>query len=71
MLANDGALRWTGDVVGKLIPGDDVVRPRVRIVADDHLTGPARELVQTRLDLWLKTHIEKLLGAAVLARRRR
>ena len=25
-------------------------------------TGPARELVQTRLDLWLKTHIEKLLA---------
>ena len=62
VLANDGALRWTGDVVGKLIPGDDVVRPRVRIVADDQLTGPARELVQTRLDLWLKTHIEKLLA---------
>ena len=62
VLANDGALRWTGDVVGKLIPGDDVVRPRVRIVADDQLTGPARELVQTRLDLWLKNHIEKLLA---------
>jgi ATP-dependent RNA helicase SUPV3L1/SUV3 len=62
VLANDGALRWTGDVVGKLIPGDDVLRPRVRIVADEQLTGPARELVQTRLDLWLKTHIEKLLA---------
>jgi ATP-dependent RNA helicase SUPV3L1/SUV3 len=62
VLANDGALRWTGDIVGKLTPGDDVLRPRVRIVADEHLTGPARELVQTRLDLWLKTHIEKLLA---------
>jgi len=38
------------------------LRPRLRIVADEHLTGPARELVQTRLDLWLKTHIEKLLA---------
>ena len=62
VLANDGALRWTGDLVGKLIAGDDTLRPRVRIVADEHLTGPARELVQTRLDLWLKTHIEKLLA---------
>jgi ATP-dependent RNA helicase SUPV3L1/SUV3 len=62
VLANDGALRWTGDVVGKLTPGDDVLRPRVRIVADENLTGPARELVQTRLDLWLKTHIEKVLA---------
>jgi ATP-dependent RNA helicase SUPV3L1/SUV3 len=62
LLANDGALRWTGELVGKLLAGDDVLRPRVRIIADEHLTGPARDLVQTRLDLWLKTHIEKLLA---------
>jgi ATP-dependent RNA helicase SUPV3L1/SUV3 len=62
VLANDGALRWLGSVVGKLSAGDDTLRPRVRIVADDQLTGPARELVQNRLDLWLKTQIEKLLA---------
>ena len=62
VLATDGVLRWTGDLVGKLVPGDDTLRPRVRVIADEHLTGPARELVQTRLDLWLKTHIEKLLA---------
>ncbi len=62
VLANDGALRWAGDMVGKLVAGDDVLRPRVRIVSDEYLTGPAKELVQTRLDLWLKTHIEKLLA---------
>jgi ATP-dependent RNA helicase SUPV3L1/SUV3 len=62
VLANDGAIRWLGDVVGKLMTGDDTLRPRVRIIADEHLTGPSRELVQTRLDLWLKTHIEKLLA---------
>ncbi|HEY6755422.1 MAG TPA: helicase-related protein [Pseudolabrys sp.] len=62
VLAADGALRWTGDFVGKLVAGDDTLRPRVRVIADEHLTGAARELVQTRLDLWLKTHIEKLLA---------
>jgi ATP-dependent RNA helicase SUPV3L1/SUV3 len=62
VLAADGALRWTGDLVGKLIAGDDTLRPRVRVIADDHLAGPARELVQNRLDLWLRTHIEKLLA---------
>ena len=62
VLAADGALRWTGDLVGKLTAGDDTLRPRVRVIADEHLTGPARELVQKRLDLWLKTHIEKLLA---------
>jgi ATP-dependent RNA helicase SUPV3L1/SUV3 len=62
VLASDGAMRWLGDVVGKLTAGDDTLRPRVRIVADEHLTGPARDAVQTRLDLWLKTHIERLLA---------
>ncbi len=62
VLASDGALRWTGDLVGKLISGDDVLRPRVRVIAEEHLTGPAKELVQTRLDLWLKNHVEKLLA---------
>jgi ATP-dependent RNA helicase SUPV3L1/SUV3 len=62
VLANDGVVRWMGDAVGKLIAGDDALRPRLRIIADEHLTGPARELVQTRLDLWLKTYIEKQLA---------
>ncbi|HZD90233.1 MAG TPA: helicase-related protein, partial [Pseudolabrys sp.] len=62
VLANDGVVRWLGDAVGKLVPGDDVLRPRLRIIADEHLTGPARELVQTRLDLWLKNYIEKQLA---------
>jgi ATP-dependent RNA helicase SUPV3L1/SUV3 len=62
VLATDGAVRWTGEAVGKLTAGDDTLRPRVRILADEHLTGPAREMVQTRLDLWLKTHIEKILA---------
>jgi ATP-dependent RNA helicase SUPV3L1/SUV3 len=66
VLANDGAVRWMGDAVGRLTAGDDVVRPRLRVLADDHLTGPARELVQTRLDLWLKTHIEKQLAPLFL-----
>jgi ATP-dependent RNA helicase SUPV3L1/SUV3 len=34
----------------------------VRIISDERLTGASREAVQNRLDLWLKTHIEKLLG---------
>lgn len=62
VLASDGTLRWTGDAVGKLVASDNVLVPRVRIISDERLAGAAREAVQTRLDLWLKTHIEKLLG---------
>jgi len=62
VLAGDGALRWMGEAVGKLTAGDEVLRPRVRIIADEHLGGPAREAVQARVDLWTKTHVEKLLA---------
>jgi ATP-dependent RNA helicase SUPV3L1/SUV3 len=62
VLASDGTVRWTGDAVAKLVAADDVLHPRLRIVADDRLAGAPRDAVQTRLDLWLKTHIEKLLG---------
>ncbi len=62
VLAADGTMRWTGDAVAKLVAADDVLHPRIRIIADERLTGPSREAVQTRLDLWLKTHIEKILG---------
>ena len=62
VLASDGSIRWQGEPVGKLTAGDDVLRPRVRILADEHLAGASRDAVQARLDLWIKAHIEKLLG---------
>jgi ATP-dependent RNA helicase SUPV3L1/SUV3 len=62
VLTSDGTIRWTGDAVAKLMAADDALHPRIRIIADERLNGAPREAVQTRLDLWLKTHIEKLLG---------
>ena len=62
VLASDGTLRWTGDAVAKLAAADNVLQPRIRIIADERLTGAPRDAVQARLDLWLKTHIEKVLG---------
>jgi ATP-dependent RNA helicase SUPV3L1/SUV3 len=62
VLTSDGTIRWTGDAVAKLVAADDALHPRLRIISDERLTGPSREAVQTRLDLWLKTHITKLLG---------
>ena len=62
VLATDGVIRWQGQPVGRLVAADEVLKPRVRIIADEQLTGAPRDTVQARLDLWLKTHIEKLLG---------
>jgi ATP-dependent RNA helicase SUPV3L1/SUV3 len=62
VLATDGVIRWQGQPVGKIVAAEEVLKPRVRIVADEQLTGASRDAVQARLDLWLKTHIEKFLG---------
>jgi ATP-dependent RNA helicase SUPV3L1/SUV3 len=62
VLTSDGTIRWTGDAVARLTAADDALHPRIRIISDERLTGAPREAVQARLDLWLKTHIEKLLG---------
>ncbi|MDB5509409.1 MAG: Helicase [Hyphomicrobiales bacterium] len=63
VLANDGVIRWLGEAVGRIVGGDHVLSPRVRVLADDHLNGGALEQVQARLDLWLAGHVKKLLGA--------
>ncbi len=62
VLATDGVIRWQGQPVGKIVAAEEALKPRVRIVADEQLTGASRDTVQARLDLWLKAHIEKFLG---------
>jgi ATP-dependent RNA helicase SUPV3L1/SUV3 len=62
VLALDGTLRWTGAAVGKLQAGEEVLHPRVRLIADEHLNGAPRDAVEARLNAWLKSHIDKLLG---------
>jgi ATP-dependent RNA helicase SUPV3L1/SUV3 len=62
VLSNDGTIRWMGDPVAKLEPGDKVFEPRLRILADEQLTGPARDKVETRLQAWLKAYVVRLLG---------
>ena len=62
VLAHDGLIRWLGEPIAKITSGEHVLRPMIRILADEQLTGAALELVQNRLDLWLTQHIKKLLG---------
>ncbi|HSP26340.1 MAG TPA: helicase, partial [Saliniramus sp.] len=62
VLSNDGTIRWTGDPVAKLEPGDKLFDPSIRILADEQLTGPARDKVESRLKAWLKAHIVRTLA---------
>ncbi len=62
---SDGTLRWIGAPVGRILAGDSVLKPRVLLLADEQLTGPARDKVAARLERWLAhsidTHLKPLV----------
>jgi ATP-dependent RNA helicase SUPV3L1/SUV3 len=62
VLSHDGLVRWIGEPVARLTAGEKALEPRLRLLVEEHLTGPAREQVEARLTLWLKNHITRLLG---------
>lgn len=62
VLANDGTIRWLGDPIAKLVAGEETLKPRALILADDALSEEGRETVQRRVALWLGAHVRKALG---------
>ena len=57
----DGYLRWLGQIVAALAAGDDALAPRVILLADEQLTGPARDKAQARADRYVAFQAQTLL----------
>jgi ATP-dependent RNA helicase SUPV3L1/SUV3 len=57
-----GNLLWRGGQVGRLAAGDNLLAPRVEVLAGNFLEGPARERVRQRLHLFVKAEIERRLA---------
>ncbi|MBA8907050.1 helicase-related protein [Aminobacter ciceronei] len=64
-LGSDGVLRWIGAPIGTLVEGEDALKPRVVLLADEQLTGPARDKVAARADRFVNFQIESLLKPLV------
>ena len=60
-LASDGLLRWIGAPVATLAAGEDPLMPRVILLADEQLTGPARDKVAARAERFVRYQIETQL----------
>ena len=60
-LADDGSLRWQGEVVAKLIAGEAPLNPGFVMLCDETLDSADREKVEARLTLWIKAHVDMLL----------
>ncbi|MCC2110790.1 MAG: helicase, partial [Hyphomicrobiales bacterium] len=65
VLSSDGSLRWRGEAVAKLTAGADTLAPSIVLLADEQLTGVARERVEARLLAWVAHHVASLLGPLV------
>jgi ATP-dependent RNA helicase SUPV3L1/SUV3 len=57
----DGTVRWLGDPVAKLASGDHILKPRTILLADEQLTGTARDFVAARIDRFVNHHIATVL----------
>jgi ATP-dependent RNA helicase SUPV3L1/SUV3 len=60
-LSSDGLVRWLGEPVGRLTATDHIMRPRVVLLADELLSGHAREHVQARIERFINHHIATVL----------
>lgn len=60
-LGSDGVLRWIGAPVATLVSGEDTLKPRAILLADEQLTGPARDRVVARIDRYVAYQVETLL----------
>ncbi|MFN3549361.1 MAG: helicase-related protein [Mesorhizobium sp.] len=60
-LGSDGVVRWIGAPVATLVSGEDTLKPRAILLADEQLTGPARDRVAARIDRYVAYQVETLL----------
>jgi ATP-dependent RNA helicase SUPV3L1/SUV3 len=67
-LAPDGTLSWSGGPVARLLPGDDVLTPRIDLLSAEFLEGELREMVRRRLAAFLRDEIRRRLAPLFRAR---
>lgn len=60
-IGSDGLVRWLGDPVARLIGTDHILHPRVILLADEQLTGMARDHVAARIERFVNHHISTVL----------
>ncbi len=60
-MGSDGLLRWLGAPVASMTAGEDALRPRPVLLADEQLTGPSRDKVQQRAERFVTYQVSTIL----------
>lgn len=62
MLDEDGAIVWQSQKVAKLAASEQMLKPAIKLLADENLTPADRQAVEFRLGKFLQRHISAVLG---------
>ena len=65
-LDSKAIIRWLGEPVAKLAAGEELLKPRIILLADEHLSGSERDKVASRLERWIGFHIDLVLKPLVV-----
>lgn len=60
-LRTDGLVRWLGEPVARLSAGDNIMKPRVILLADEQLSGNARDHALARVERFVNHQIATVL----------
>ena len=60
-LGADAAVRWLGEPVAKLAASESILRPRIVLLADEQLSGQARDVVAARIERFVNHQITTIL----------
>ena len=60
-LSREGKILWHDAAVGEVQPGDGLLTLRAEVLADEALSGPARDEVKARLQKFIDRHVTSLL----------
>ncbi|HEY0524754.1 MAG TPA: helicase-related protein [Stellaceae bacterium] len=66
-IEDDGTISWAGGPVGRLLPGDAALAPRVDVLPGEFLEGDLREAVRRRLTSFVRDEIRRVLGPLFVA----
>ncbi|MGE5266511.1 MAG: helicase-related protein [Deltaproteobacteria bacterium] len=60
-----GQILWRNEEIARLVAAEDPLKPSIELLADEHLSQPDREKIQSRLDAWLTSQVAEKLKPLV------
>jgi ATP-dependent RNA helicase SUPV3L1/SUV3 len=65
-LKPNGRIVWAGSEVARIEKGETALKPRLQLLADEHLSAPDREKLARRLETWFRAELDGKLKPLIV-----